>query len=81
MSSEAENGGYVKINKKLIPAKGSAIKRARYNFVGGKKGNCDEYYHFSFLVSAFWIALIIAKVQTLNCLAISAESIPSLRFK
>jgi hypothetical protein len=43
--SESEDGKYVKINAKLIPAKGSPVKGALYEFVDGGVKNTKTYYY------------------------------------
>ena len=45
LRSESENSGYVKINKKIILAKGSATKGASYKFVDGKVKAGKVYYY------------------------------------
>ena len=43
--SESENGGYVKINGDIIPAKGSATKGAEYKFIDGRVKSGRTYYY------------------------------------
>jgi len=45
MRSEAEDGEFMKINKKLIPAKGSATKGASYKFVDDKVKPGKTYFY------------------------------------
>ena len=45
LRSESESDGYVKINKKIIPAKGSATKGAGYNFADEKVKAGKIYYY------------------------------------
>jgi len=45
LHSDSEDGDYVKINKKLIPAKGSATKGASYKFIDGKVKPGKTYYY------------------------------------
>jgi len=67
--------------KKDAQAKAAKVEKKVGEPLGKGKGDVDEYYHFSFLVSAFWIALTIAEVQTPNCLAASAMGISNSQLK
>ena len=43
--AEKENGEYIKINDQLIPAKGSSIQGASYEFVDANVKNRKTYYY------------------------------------
>ena len=45
LRSESENGEYVKINKKLIPAKGSATGGKKYKFRDKNVESGKTYYY------------------------------------
>ncbi len=43
--AESENGKYIKLNKQIIPAKGSSVQGASYEFIDNNVKNRKTYYY------------------------------------